>query len=243
LLNTHIAATRGRVGRWVQVQSFITLTGFGSLNTSKRNAGFYPWHADVYAAGKLMQEDRIIEAQSNGLLPAATLVYLPAITDKNGPWDNVRQQAAKHGYTMPPHSAQARFNHLEISDLADWLAALIKQKNTAPLTRSVLTKPASSKTKWEDYLGKKRLASKPKLAPKAQIKNAIRTSIVTTRAIVLATAWHTGLLPKLATLLNRPTLPPRAPRPAEAPIPNAPYTSFTWLDSLLALRQPYLHKP
>lgn len=243
LLERHMAAADGRIGRWVQVQSFISLSGFGRLDGTRHNAGFCPWYIDLYAAGKLLQEDRVLRAVHEGALPAATLIYLPAVIDDGGPWAAVKAQADTHGYVLPGgiHD-DARANHVAIAEIAERVTALVtaqRRGGLTPVHRAVVSSAAAREMTWEGFFGPRRLTAREAPLPPRGLKKRLRAVAREGRCVVLAVLWHLGLLAPVWKALFGAALPARAARPGDAPMPAEP-VRFVGIGAYLLRRQPYL---
>lgn len=194
LLNERIALVGRRVDHWLQVQSFITLHGCGTLRLSRFNVGFTPTALNRYGVGKLMEERRLVHATTAGEVGALTFAYLPAVLDEGGPWARIRAQASRKGYVLPRRmSPIARANFMYISDLADVVLAWRAKSDLPAVTRLIVNDPLSRTTTWPELLGSRRL-DPPQLGRSATFRGVIRDVKARASAGYLATAVAMGRL-------------------------------------------------
>jgi hypothetical protein len=159
LLNDRLLAVGHRVERWLQVQSFITLHGKGSLRLGSFNAGFTPLEIDEYGAGKLGQERRLLDAVAHGEVKSVTFSYLPAVLDAGGSWARARAQATASGYILPRRmSPDARANFLYVADFAEDILSVLVQDTRDIVERRIVNDPLSRTTTWHDLLGSRQLS-------------------------------------------------------------------------------------
>jgi hypothetical protein len=231
LLDQRIGLVGGRVGHWLQVQSFITLHGRGGLDLGRFNAGFAPVALDRYGVGKLAEERRLLEAAATGAVGPLTFAYLPAVLDRGGAWDRARAQAREHGYVLPGGMRpSARANFTYVVDLADLVCAWVAAGERPPVSRVIVNDPLSRTTTWPDLLGP--TATDPDAGAAARLKAAARLAKGRASALGFAAAASVGRLGPPA----REPAPPAADGPV---LPSGPLEFHTALRYLVR-RQPFL---
>jgi hypothetical protein len=233
LLNERIDLIGSRVDHWLEAQSFITLYGRGGLDLSRFNAGFTPIGLDHYAAGKLIDERRLMNAAAAREIGGLTLAYLPAVLDEGGTWARVRAQADRNGYVLPPRmSAAARANFVYVTDLAAVVLAWHRRSDLPAVTRLIVNDPLSRTTTWPELLGPTRQLSPNYAGRPAALKRAARNARAT------ASVWRWGT----AASLGRLGVPVGEPAPTDAREPVEPRepVEFTGVMRLLARHQGFL---
>ena len=170
LLERNVASYGGSAHHWVQIQSFVTLHGDGSVDPDDYNVGLRPRLADQYVMGKLAQERYLIDALQTGRIPGLTLIYLPAMLDEGGAWHATIKRAQAYGYLLPNMADEARCNFAYIDDLA---TTLTRVDPSATCRRILLNRPEAASTRWTDVMGSKRLSSGD-LGMKHALKSRLR---------------------------------------------------------------------
>ncbi len=227
-----LATVSGRVNRFVQLQSFITLHGLGGLDATKFNFGKSPLLMAPYGAGKLLQEQVLCRDAARHPKLAIRLLYLPVVLGEGGSWSRVLQQAKRSGVALPPlMSAQARVNHIEVGDVARHL--LETRGDAAPgIRRAILNRAESATLTWDDFFRDARVTHEG--SPKSIIKLAVTGGALA--AYRLKGALMPAKLP--AGAIDR--RPPRPPSPLADEDRSAQPVRFTGLVQHIVRTQPYL---
>lgn len=212
LLQQTLAEVQPFIQRWVQFQSGITLVGLGKPNPVKQNFGITPTCLDAYATGKLLQEALLLRAK----LPSLVLCYLTLVEGVDGPWHAVRQQARRHGYSLPQFPAGVYPQLLTREELARQLLPLLKQPPAPGCNRRLFANPIQPAS-WEAWLGAKRLAPPHLSAPQR-----LRRLAASGRDRGLALAAALGVLPWVARVLYGP-VPNQLPNRQATPTPQVPH--------------------
>lgn len=178
LLERNVASYGGSARHWVQIQSFVTLHGNGTLDRDAHNAGFRPRLGDQYVMGKLAQEQYLLDALRTGRIPGLTLIYLPAMLDEGGAWDATIKRARAYGYLLPDMADNARCNFAYIDDLATTLSRV---DPSASCRRILLNRPEAATTRWSDVMGTKRLSPRD-LGMKHALKSHLRAAYAQVKA-------------------------------------------------------------
>lgn len=122
--------------KFVQFQSFATLTGPRLGSQRQFNCGYFPLFLDKYAAGKIIVEKAIERIQwVNG--KACILLYCSAVVDRGGNWDKILFGAFRNGYYRPCCGASIDFNHTTIAEIADFLTFILRENGDIGITRMI----------------------------------------------------------------------------------------------------------
>lgn len=230
LLERNVATYGGSARHWVQIQSFVTLHGNGTLDPDACNAGFRPKLGDQYVMGKLAQEQYLIDALRTGRIPGLTLIYLPAMLDKGGAWDATIKRAQAYGYLLPDMADDARCNFAYIDDLA---ITLNRIDPSASCRRILLNRPDAATTRWSDVMGARRLSPRD-LGMKHALKSRLRAIYAQAKARRVADRG----VPVAADITDLAIPEPMATG-AAVPAPPAPVEFFGVTRHLIA-HQPFM---
>jgi nucleoside-diphosphate-sugar epimerase len=145
-----LATVGSRAKRFIQLQTFATLHGLGSLDARAFNFGKTPLLMAPYPLGKLLQEKVLCAHAQRHPALAIRLLYLPAVLG-GGSWAKVIATAQRNGVLLPPlMHATARANHIDVDDIAAHLAATAN--DDAPgITRTILNRPDSANLDWRAF--------------------------------------------------------------------------------------------
>lgn len=214
LLRDTLAAVAGRVEGRVVFGSFVTLLGCGNFDPTRFNCGKKPWLAGIYAVGKLLLEEAVVDSR----VPCV-MVYLPAVdTGPDSPWARMLTQAKTHGYVLPQWlRAEARPNHVTLVGLTDWLVARVAVPAPLALERVVLNTPAVRDLTWPALLGEKRLTGGP-----LEARWVLREGRYLVQNMLLAGLYWSGLFRPLWWGLRGEVAPARIPTPPMGPLPMTP---------------------
>jgi nucleoside-diphosphate-sugar epimerase len=227
-----VLATVGpRVKRFVQLQTFASLHGRGRLDPDRFNLGLAPRLLSPYAHGKMLQERAVSEAARRYPGLAVRLVYLPAVLG-GGSWGRVREQAKQAGVQLPPRMhAQARANHIDVSDLASHL--IEANGDTRPgVRRSILNRAQSRTLTWEAFF------AGAEVTHEASPRSLAR--LAATIGGLAGYALMTRLRPEALAAGEIDRRPPRRREPAPDPAPPHGPARFTGLIQQIVRTQPYL---
>jgi len=226
-----LATVATRVKRFVQLQSFATLHGLGTLDPQRFNFGKSPVVMAPYGLGKLLQEQAIGAGAARYPTLAIRLLYLPVVLGEGGSWARVREQARRNGVVLPPRmSGAARANYVEVDDVARHLIDT-RGDTAAGTTRTVLNRPDSANLVWEAFFAGANVAYDG--SPKSLVKLAV------TAAALCAYRAKSMLMPATIPPGTTDRRPPHAPSPApEAPAEQP--VRFTGLIQHIVRTQPYL---
>lgn len=230
LLERNVASYGASARHWVQIQSFVTLHGDGTLDPDACNAGFRPKLGDQYVMGKLAQEQYLLDALRTGRIPGLTLIYLPAMLDEGGAWDATIKRAQAYGYLLPGMADDARCNFAYIDDLA---IALNRIDPSASCRRILLSRPDAATTHWSDVMGTKRLSPRD-----LGMKHALRSHLRAVYAEVKARRVASRGVPVAADIVNL-AVPEPVAAGAAVPAPLTPVEFFGVTRHLIA-HQPFM---
>jgi nucleoside-diphosphate-sugar epimerase len=227
-----LATVASRVNRFVQLQSFITLHGRGSLDAAQFNFGKSPLLMAPYGFGKLLQERVLCRDAALHPKLAIRLLYLPVVLGEGGSWSRVVQQAKRAGVALPPlMRADARVNHIEVGDIARHL--IETRGDTAPgIARIILNRPASATLTWDAFFDDAETTHET--SPQSILKLAVTGAALA--AYRLKAALEPARLPPGA-VDRRPPRPPPAVEPQNQ---QAQPVRFTGLVQHIIRTQPYV---
>jgi hypothetical protein len=220
-----------RIKRFVQLQTFATLHGSGSLDAARFNFGKVPLLMASYGHGKLSQERVICSSLARFPVLALRLLYMPVVLG-GGVWAEQLEQAKRHGVRLPPlMSKQARANHIHVDDLSRHLIES-QGDSDAGIKRTILNRAESRTLTWPEFF--KGTDIRYETSPKNLTKLGL------TLASLAAYRGKMLLSPDAIPVGQSDRRPPRAVKTrAEEPPPARPLR-FSGLIQQIVRLQPFL---